>query len=620
MTLEPIVIPKQWSEFQRVFAEIAGELIEGRDAARRHRKEVQEKLAELQSELDAELPPVEVPPHVPKSVVTGIRNTIKGLRQHQRWLLDALRETAEDFENAVENEDRFVVVVFGEVNAGKSALANHVAGLDFDAWASIQRGVCFVGERTVDRLEEAPIECTREYQGFQLPGLLWIDCPGVLSSSFANAQLGRRLVARADFLVFVSSSDAPFKRSELEELAGIIEESGQDKVDACVVVTKADTQDDDEDPDTGRVIRRVVAKERRDWIAQAEWCREQLVTSGLGRHLRIREPLAVSVYVARDALGRGWENGAYCRRPDENWEARYETSGMPALLKLLSDLVAEEGPKLKAAWPKKRAAALRRRFDETARKSRDELKKLSDELESLRSEWSEAQRVAARDAAELASGEVAACLTRNGVYEVGGFHRDRAQKELGAALRTSVQKAVTEASRDILEKIESRIDAALAEYVKETSFSLDVKEQFKTHTYQSATRARGVGRVAGELGGATLGSQIGGAIFPGLGMLVGGFLGGFLGGWVGEAVGGAIGTETVSVRVSAGTNAGEVIAETQKEIKALARTKVKELFKELDASVFGRLLAEIEQLQVQVGRWGQAAEALTPGRSAGSWR
>lgn len=607
-------VPKEWTQFQRVFAEVAAELTDGRETARSRRQRIQKKLAEFQSQLEAEIPGVGVSELIPKSVASGIRKVIDLLRQQQRQLLEALGEAAEAFESAEENEDRFVVLVFGEVNAGKSALANHIAGLDFEDTASLVRGESFVEDRAVNRLEESPIECTRQYQGFRLPGLFWIDCPGILSGTFANAQLARRLVARADFLVFVSSSDAPLKASEMAELSRIIDESGQDKVDACLVVTKADYFDIDEDPDTRREIRRVVAKEPRDWEEQVKWCREQLTTAGLDRHLRIRDPLAVSIYVARDALGRRWENGSFFRTPDENWEATYRTSGLPALLKLLSDLATEEGPKLKAAWPKKRAAALRRLFNETATRSANELKRLSDELDSLRAELWEAQAGAARDAAELVSGEVTPCLTKNGIHKVGGFNAARVQKQLAEALRKSVLKAVTESTRNILEKARNRFDAAITLYVQKTNFSLNVKKRFKTHTYQTTKVSEAVGGAAGGLvggaGGAWGGAAIGMAIFPVVGTLIGGILGGILGRAAGRAIGRRVYTQTVKVRISAGTNADEVIADVQRQIKAAARRIVMKLFDELDAAVFGQLLAEIRKLKLQVKQW----ETLTNAR------
>ena len=177
-----------------------------------------------------------------------------------------------------------------------------------------------------------------------------------------------------------------------------------------------------------------------------------------------------------------------------------------------------------------------------------------------------AQRGAAQDAAELASGEAGPCLEQNGVYEVDGFKSACAEKQLAEALCKSVLQAVTEATRNILEKVWERFDAALALQVQETSFFLDVKERFKTHTYQTTKLSDAVGGVAGALaggrGGASVGAVIGTAILPGPGTLIGGFLGGMFGGLAGGAAGRAIGrgvwTKTVRVRVSAGTNAKEV--------------------------------------------------------------
>ena len=74
-------------------------------------------------------------------------------------MLEDLEAEVEHFKHSEENEDRFLVVVFGEVKAGKSAFANHLAGLEFNLTPE-QRGQCFVGDKTVDRLEEKRTECT----------------------------------------------------------------------------------------------------------------------------------------------------------------------------------------------------------------------------------------------------------------------------------------------------------------------------------------------------------------------------------------------------------------------------------------------------------------------------
>src|SRR5579884_1110796 len=133
-----------------------------------------------------------------------------------------------------------------------------------------------VEHKKVPRLEEAPTECTHAYQGFRLPGLLWIDCPGVGSTTFANGELARRLVARADFILFVTSSDAPLCASELREMHGLIRESGNQALEGLFIITKSDKNELDPDPETEEIIKRVVPKSVEEQRKQACWVCEQI--------------------------------------------------------------------------------------------------------------------------------------------------------------------------------------------------------------------------------------------------------------------------------------------------------------------------------------------------------
>ena len=620
------VLPKAWEKFRRVFGEMATELSGGHSKSRQQRERILKKIEALKEHLEEEIQWGAAAEHLPESIKAASREVIGTLRRQHRNLLGALEVTLEAFITAQENEDRFVVLVFGEVNAGKSALANHLAGMDFGDSVPPPRSECFMADQNVPRLEELPIECTNQYQGFRRPGLLWIDCPGILSGTFANASLARRLVSRADFLIFVSSSDAPFKASEMVELGHIISGSGQKKVDACLVVTKADSFDIDEDPETGREFRKVVAKKHRDWVAQGEWCREQFLQSGLGAKLRIRDPLAVSVYLARSALGRRWEDGRYVRNPGLEWEKEYRTSGLPALFNLLAGLAQEEGPQLKAAWPRKRKAALDLLFREAATASSEHLDRLQAEIESLRSELLVARKEAAKSASESAASKVEAVLKRSGIYMRGGFQRDKAQELLVEALRDSIQRAVLDSTRNRIVRIQDRFGEALERYVEATNFSLQVQDRFKTHSYKTTVKSESVGSAvgsaagfgAGAKAGAWAGGAAGGAVFgpPGavIGGIIGGLLGGFLGGMGGSAAGKQVGkriyTETVTVRVPAGTNAAEVIATVRVEITKEAIKLTRKAFKELDEAIFGPLLREVTRLRVQVDGWAN----LTGGR------
>jgi hypothetical protein len=63
--------------------------------------------------------------------------------------------------------------------------------------------------------------------------------------------------------------------------------------------------------------------------------------------------------------------------------------------------------------------------------------------------------------------------------------------------------------------------------------------------------------------------------------------------------------------VPAGTNGDEVIAETQTQMRRVAREAVEKLFVELDNAVFEQLTKELRRLRRQVDHW---RELSTPQR------
>jgi len=337
--------PGSWERLISLFAEEASKLGKIQKATRRGKKQIDEFIARIKSDAEISVSAPSISSVFSPEVKADIERTVSAVRDMKSQLAKNLDMLIDDYKHAEENEDRFVVLVFGEVNSGKSSLANHIAGFDFDLPAE-RRGACFVGNRVVPRLEECEIECTRDYQGFRLPGLLWIDCPGILSTTLSNSNTAHRLVSRSDVIILVSSSDNPIKLSELEELKKLIEHSGNNKIDACIVVTKVDMFDEDED-DTGRIIRKVTKKDKQSWQGQEAWCAAQLKKSGLKKYLRISEPTAVSVYVARDRMGRNWQNGGYMRNPPVLWEKNYEESGMPGFYTMLADMVKKHGQEIK---------------------------------------------------------------------------------------------------------------------------------------------------------------------------------------------------------------------------------------------------------------------------------
>jgi hypothetical protein len=601
-----VTVPRAWLECVQEFARLAEYHTAVADT-RRWRDGITATIAAQRQRLHAQ-PKVTAPPGIPPELKKAIDDTLGYLRDASEHLLEDLQATIEDFEHAAENEDRFVVLVFGKVNAGKSALANHMAGLEFGL-PQESRGRCFVENKQERRLREAPIECTRAYQGFRLPGLLWIDCPGVGSTSFANGELARRLVARADFILFVTSSDAPLCASELRELHHLIRKSGNESLEGLFVVTKSDRIDVDQDPETEEPFRCLVPKSVEDLRGQARWVREQIEEGGLGNQLQGREPLPASVYLARDRLGRHWETGRRHGPLAAAWDTAYEESGIPRLCRYLAQLVSEHGVRLKRLWPHKRLHAIQRTLRDASNQAGKRVQDLRTTIDCQRRLLREAEKTAADDAAQFAAGKVRRCLKSCCIDDLGRFDRTGANRELQSLLRKAVEHAVRDTVQPVLGRALEEMDAALRQFGANSDFDLGLRQKTRKTTYTSAKMAAAIGKAAGGVGGAVAGGAIVGSFFGPVGTVIGGVLGGVLGTLAGGQVGPMIWEERRTVEVPAGTNADDVIRETEQAIRRQAEEAVAEVFHRLDEAIFEPLDQELGRLKDEIREWPLALNA-----------
>lgn len=555
-------------------------------------KRTKARIAGMAEELRERCGTPAIPVGAPEELAGKVRDVVRALANAQAKILTDAQRVVEDFDHALENEDRFVVLVFGEVNAGKSGLANHIAGLEFglDPGAA---GIPFVqGREGPARLAESPVECTRDYQGFRHGGLLWIDCPGVLSATPENAELARRLVARADFIVFVTSSDAPFKRSEMDELARLIKADGAGRLEGCLVITKADRIEEDVD-DEGELIRIVAPKAKADVGGQLKWAREQLDEAGLTKLVRLRDPHAISLYVARDALGLRWDSARPHRTRSAEWRTRYESSGFPALLTELAAVMRDDGAAIKALWPKKRLRALQASVQVRLEPGEKHLTELRTMVGRARKEIEAARGPAAERAGDLAASDVRGILESHGVKSVKRFDENAAERTIRQKLRSAVSKVVKE---DILPKAKAsadKIEGVVGEFIRSAGFEFDLKELTETRTYESGEK----GGAYGSVGGGALGMAIGSFFGP---------LGTFLGGLVGSLAGRAIGRqvkEKRTVTVGKGTNADQVVSDTQRAVRRQATVLIGKVVAMLVSDVFDPLEASIQKLEDRVNGW-----------------
>lgn len=172
-------------------------------------------------------------------------------------------------------DDSLLVFINGKVKSGKSSLGNYIAWGHTDPDENLKQQVAphlipeyFSHEHNVvdggDAKDEAQqrrefrvgaIEATSSIQGFKLPGLTWVDSPGIHSVKKENEKLARDYVEHADLVLYTMSSNAVGRASDLKEIQQLM---GKDKK-ILLLLTGSDEVDEDVD-ETGGIVSTVVMK------------------------------------------------------------------------------------------------------------------------------------------------------------------------------------------------------------------------------------------------------------------------------------------------------------------------------------------------------------------------
>jgi predicted GTPase len=185
--------------------------------------------------------------------------------------------------------DSLLVFVYGKVKSGKSSLGNYVAWGHSEPTAQLKaqakvQPVYFSAEQTAveggDKHKEAEpnlqfrvgaTEVTSSIQGFRLPGLTWVDSPGLHSVNRANGDLAREYVEHADLILYTMSSQAPGRASDMGEIGELL----ADEKSLMVLLTGSDTTEEDEDDD-GNAVCEIVMKPAKDRQAQVDYVNNEL--------------------------------------------------------------------------------------------------------------------------------------------------------------------------------------------------------------------------------------------------------------------------------------------------------------------------------------------------------
>jgi adenylate kinase family enzyme len=213
----------------------------------------------------------------------------------QPWAaLEAAQSLADTF------DDKFMLLVFGKFNAGKSAFCNFVA----DRFAAHGKSVRYFhvdAGRIVEsstRFEEGATETTIRLQGVCLgEKLVLLDTPGLHSVVPENAALTQRFIESADGVIWLTSSTSPGQVQELDDLS---RELHRNKA-LLPVVTRSDEYEEDEVD--GELVRRLCNKsDTRRALQEADVqarAQEKLLSMGVSA-VSLKRPVSVSVHMARE--------------------------------------------------------------------------------------------------------------------------------------------------------------------------------------------------------------------------------------------------------------------------------------------------------------------------------
>lgn len=259
--------------------------------------------------------------------------------------------TGRNFQNRFEKEP--LVIVFGIVKAGKSTLGNFLHGREFrDAkFDNPYKNKIPIGKIVVEEsgredisdkesFDENSIESTCSAQYFQIPGLAWVDTPGIgaiqKSSDLRPLEdIAKQYVKYADLVVFLSSSDHP----EVVESVFAYQDLYSEGKKLLVAITRSDRYENKPDVKLRKIVKNLVPKSKKDRELQEQSLLNSL--KNLSGDIRKIDAVSLSTKLAVKAI-------------EEQSDQCWQDSNMGIFYKKIIDVIADnEILELKKEAPKK---------------------------------------------------------------------------------------------------------------------------------------------------------------------------------------------------------------------------------------------------------------------------
>lgn len=264
------------------------------------------------------------------------------------------KEFIDQFEKSV------LIVVFGNVNVGKSTVGNIVAGtMDPDSKVNHKNDIevlkKYFGEppefyeydlagdnsnkgaekKSEAFFKEGYVETTANIQYFTRNlGMTWTDSPGICSVNWQNGDLAKKYVEFADLVIFVTTSSSPAKDDEIQELKKLFGK----KKPVLILINKSDKWEMDEVD--GEIIKCLIPKSDEDRRKQEDYVQNNLKNMA-SEILSETDAVSISSYLALQAFR-------------ENNAQKFIQSGFPRFYEKLGKIFEKNAVELKMNAPKQR--------------------------------------------------------------------------------------------------------------------------------------------------------------------------------------------------------------------------------------------------------------------------
>jgi predicted GTPase len=446
--------------------------------------------------------------------------------------------------------DRIIFLVFGKVNAGKSAFCNFFAEL-FPNYSikrfSFEKGKVKYSKKK--RFAEGITETTASIQGLELgKRLILLDSPGLHSVTDKNGNLTRTYTDSADAILWLSPSSSPGQVQELNDLKDELEK----RKPLQPIITRSDYREEEYREEKDDFISTLKNKSSEVRKLQEDDVIKRV--KELQLDLPVKNPVSISVH--------------YYNKNKSDKALR--ESGFWNLFEGLVPLI-EEAKVYKVKKAKQQMINfLEKNILASLNKDiKPQIDKLLLEVDSTLSSL------------ETRKSSLASMITADVVseiYNIVNRHKASADKQaIARDLNNYIEKKINTSLQEEL--------ANLVSNLQKTSISLSSNElgDFKDVTID-VKHVKGYSEKAAATGfGGTFGVAVGawaGSILGPLGTVAGGFIGGFFGSAAGSAAGDYfIETETITEKV--GVSSEQVIQQTTAKVKELLPTTIDDIFKDV---------------------------------------